>query len=50
MGLENNETYIIRKSKRFAIFERSVLFSKTKCTSEGYPPFSKYYRPAYAGI
>ena len=42
--------YIIRKTKRFAFFERTAHFFKTKCTSKGHPPFSKIFRLAYASI
>ena len=42
--------YIIRKTKRFAFFERTAHFFKTKCTFERYPPFSKIFRLAYASI
>ena len=41
---------IIRKTKRFVFFERSAHFFKTKRTLEGYPPFSKIFRLAYASI
>ena len=41
---------IIRKTKRFAFFERTAHFFKTKCTSKGHPPFSKIFRLAYASI
>ena len=41
---------IIRKTKRFAFFERTAHFFKTKCTFERYPPFSKFFRLAYASI
>ena len=43
-------TCIIRKTKRFAFFERTAHFFKTKCTFERYPPFSKIFRLAYASI
>ena len=45
-----NPIFIIRKTKRFAFFERTAHFFKTKCTFEGYPPFSKIFRLAYASI
>ena len=45
---ENN--YIIRKTKRFAFFERTAHFFRTKRTSEGYPPISKIFRLAHASI
>ena len=41
---------IIRKTKRCAIFKRTAHFFRTKRTSEGYPPFSKIFRLAYASI
>ena len=34
---------IIRKTKRFAFFERTAHFFRTKRTSEGYPPFQKFF-------
>ena len=46
----DNETSIIRKTKRCAIFKRTAHFFRTKRTSEGYPPFSKIFRLAYASI
>ena len=42
-------SYIIRKTKRFAIPERAVYFLKTKRTA-GVLPHPKNFRPAYAGI
>ena len=44
------ETVIIRKTKRFAFFERTAHFFRTKRTSEGYPPISKIFRLAHASI
>ena len=41
---------IIRKTKRFAFFERTARFFRTKRTSVGYPPFSKKIRLAHASI
>ena len=41
---------IIRKTKRFAFFERTAHFFRTKRTSEGYPPISKIFRLAHASI
>ena len=34
---------IIRKTKRFAFFERTAHFFKTKRTSVGYPLFQKFF-------
>lgn len=34
---------IIRKTKRFAFFERAAHFFKTKCTFEGIPLFQKFF-------
>ena len=34
---------IIRKTKRFAFFERTARFFRTKRTSVGYPPFQKFF-------
>ena len=42
--------FIIRKTKRFAFFERTAHFFRTKRTSEGYPPISKIFRLAHASI
>ena len=44
-----NRSFIIRKTKRFAIPERAVYFLKTKRTA-GVLPHPKNFRPAYAGI
>lgn len=35
--------HIIRKTKRFAFFERTAHFFKTKCTFEGIPLFQKFF-------
>lgn len=37
-NIYNQETSIIRKTKRFAIPERAVYFLKTKRTAGGTPP------------
>ena len=39
----SSDLYIIRKTKRFAFFERTAHFFKTKCTFEGIPLFQKFF-------